>query len=292
MTSNINPNLIDGNYPVAGQDNSTQGMRDNFTNTKVNFQFAANEITSLQNQALLKNSVNNLLDALLINGIIQDFGLVRYIHPTTSGTITINYASGHYHIIGPTTGNITLAFANFPQAGVYGVVKVSLEIDSVSHTLTLPSVVTLENSDGITGYDPGSRTFTFPSAGVYEFVFSSYDNGNTLTIDQGNMVLQPFSNSSEELDNGDAASIAITASYFATGVGAETATLTDGVEGSIKTFMMSADGGGNMVITVTNAGWKTSGNGTMTFDTIGDACTLQYVNGRWYCVGNNGVSFA
>ena len=41
MTSQINPNNIDGSYPVAGQDNNSQGFRDNFTNLKVNFQDAA-----------------------------------------------------------------------------------------------------------------------------------------------------------------------------------------------------------------------------------------------------------
>ena len=30
MASNIEPSNIDGTYPVAGQDNSSQGMRDNF----------------------------------------------------------------------------------------------------------------------------------------------------------------------------------------------------------------------------------------------------------------------
>jgi hypothetical protein len=30
----------------------------------------------------------------------------------------------------------------------------------------------------------------------------------------------------------------------------------------------------------------------MTFNTNGDACTLQYVNAKWFCIGNNGVTFA
>ena len=55
--------------------------------------------------------------------------------------------------------------------------------------------------------------------------------------------------------------------------------------------MMVGDGG-DMVITVTNAGWKTSGTGTMTFNAIGDACTLQYISDKWFCIGNNSVAFA
>ena len=49
---------------------------------------------------------------------------------------------------------------------------------------------------------------------------------------------------------------------------------------------------GTMVITVTNAGWKGSGTGTITFDAAGDACTVQYVNSKWFCIGNNGAVFA
>jgi len=53
-----------------------------------------------------------------------------------------------------------------------------------------------------------------------------------------------------------------------------------------------AGDGGDMVITVATAGWKTSGTGTITFNDIGDSCTLQYVNSKWYAIGANGVAFA
>lgn len=95
---------------------------------------------------------------------------------------------------------------------------------------------------------------------------------------------------SEDLADAGAANLNVTASYFTTTT-SETATLAAGTEGLIKTFMMVADGG-DMVITVTNAGWKSSGTGTMTFDAIGDGCTLQYINSKWFCIGNNGVVFA
>mgnify|MGYP003347126676 FL=1 len=82
-----------------------------------------------------------------------------------------------------------------------------------------------------------------------------------------------------------------TASYFST-VAASTATLAAGAAGQIKTFIMSgkSGSGSNMVITVTNQGW--GGSGTITFSAVGEACTLQYVNNAWYCVGNNGAVFA
>lgn len=94
---------------------------------------------------------------------------------------------------------------------------------------------------------------------------------------------------SENLASGNAANLNVTASYFST-TGASTATLAAGTAGLIKTFMMVSDGG-DMVITVTNAGWKATGTGTITFNDIGDGCTLQYINSKWFCVGQNGVTF-
>jgi hypothetical protein len=48
MASNINPNIINITYPIAGQDNDTQGFRDNFSNIKNNFSAAYSEISALQ----------------------------------------------------------------------------------------------------------------------------------------------------------------------------------------------------------------------------------------------------
>jgi hypothetical protein len=95
---------------------------------------------------------------------------------------------------------------------------------------------------------------------------------------------------SEDLADAGAASLTLATSYFTTAA-AETATLAAGTEGQVKTFAMVGDSG-DMVITVTNAGWKASGTGTITFDTIGDACTLQYIASKWFCTGNNGATFA
>ena len=79
MASNINPNNIDGTYPVAGQDNNSQGFRDNFTNTKTNFQYAAAEITDLQNKAVLKaaltgQTLNNNMNGSVLSNVQFQIG--------------------------------------------------------------------------------------------------------------------------------------------------------------------------------------------------------------------------
>ena len=292
MTSAINPNNIDGAYPVAGQDNNSQGFRDNFTNTKTNFQYAKDEITDLQSKAVLKAALtggslnNDMLGSILSNAQLQDMSETRVALGTLSGTVTVNYAAGSLQTV-TTNGSISLAFTNFPAAGAAGTVAVTITVSNVAHTVTLPAAVSVNNT-GIQGL--AANVITFASTGTYTFVFTTSDGGSSITVNETNQRLAPFNATAEDLAASAAASLALTASYFSTS-GAETATLVAGVAGQIKTFAMFATMG-NMVITVTNAGWKTSGTGTMTFDTIGDACTLQYINNKWFCIGNNGVTFA
>jgi len=294
MTSAINPNNIDGAYPVAGQDNNSQGFRDNFTNTKTNFQYAADEITDLQSKVVLKAALtgttlnNDMLGVALSNAVLSDMAYYRLALGTLSGSVAINYAASMYQTV-TTSGSISLSFVNFPPAGNAGVVSVEISVASTAHTVTFPASVTT-NVMGIQGLDPATNVMEFAATGTYTFQFITSDGGSSYTINQVNNILTPFNYSSENLGPSVAVDLEVTASYFAT-ASAETATLAAGADGQIKTLMMSADGG-DMVITVTNAGWKTSGTGTVTFDAIGAACTLQYINSKWYCIGNNGVTFA
>lgn len=295
MPSDINPDTIDASYPVAGQDNSTQGFRDNFAAIKTNFQYAEQEINELESNVLLKNGLgggsvnNNLNDNLLYAARIQDFSWTKVTATNTTGAIPLNYASGHYQTIGSTTGSVSVSFINFPATGNWGWMRLQVTVSNAAHTLTLPMTVTV-NAQGIQGLDPATNVITFATPGTYSFDFETYTGGSTITVSETNKRLAPLNNSSEDLAPSAAVSLSTTTSYFST-AGAETATLAAGVEGQIKVFAMYAKVG-NMVITVTNAGWKSTGTGTITFDTIGDACTLQYISGKWFCIGNNGAAFA
>jgi hypothetical protein len=296
MTSNINPNNIDGTYPVAGQDNNSQGFRDNFTNTKTNFQYAADEITDLQSNAILKSALagttldNDMLGSLVYNGVAADFGLTRVELAGVSGSQTIDYSAGHFYTMS-TSGNVSLAFSNFPPAGVAGIVFLQVTIGTttgVPHTLTFPSAVSL-NHTGIRGLNASTNTITFATAGTFLFQFITTNGGSTILVNDINKRLAPFTNNNTEVSSG-AINIGDSGVYFDTGASGETSTLSPGVSGQIMTFAMTTDGGGNMVTTVTNAAW--GGAGTMTFADVGDGCTLQYVNSKWVCIGNNGVAFA
>jgi hypothetical protein len=294
MTSNINPNNIDGAYPVAGQDNNSQGFRDNFTNTSTNFQYAADEITDLQNNAVLKSALvgttlnNNMQGSILSNAQLQQMSETVVTLGTVSGTVTVNYALGSYQTL-VTGGAVSLAFSNFSPAGTASAVVVQVQVSNIGHTLQLPVSVSV-NAQGIQGLNTSNNLITFAAVGTYSFQFVTSNGGTNITVSEVNKSLQPFNNSSEVLNASAAANLALTTSYFTT-VTSSTATLAAGVNGQIKTFA-TYSASGNMVITVANAGWKSSGSGTVTFSATGQACTLQYINSKWFCIGNNGAVFA
>ena len=297
MASNINPNNIDTTYPVAGQDNDSQGFRDNFTNIKNNFTEAEREIDDLQANVVLKGALtgdtvnNDFSDTVLSAAKIQDFSETVVAVGTTSGSITLNHNAGHYYTA-TTNGNVELAFSGFPPAGAKGRIQLEITISDVAHTMTLPSAVG-EGTEGIQGL--ASSIITFANAGTYIYEFTTIDSGANIIINDLSRPRNSFDGplllaSTEDVADAEAISLATAVSTFATSA-SETATLATGTEGQIKTLVLSSDSG-DMVVTVAEAGWKASGTGTITFDDIGDTCTLQYINAKWYATASNGVAFA
>jgi hypothetical protein len=296
MASNINPNNIDSAYPVAGQDNNSQGFRDNFTNIVTNFQAAASEITALQNSAILKTALtgttldNNMNHNIIYAVNLNDVSTTRIESTASSGAVVLNYASGQYQTVTPSVGSIVLSFTNWPASGLFGILRVAIVVSNTAFTVTLPAAVT-QGTTGIQGLS--GSVLTFNTTGTFVFDFSTATEGAAITINDvtraNNVLVNPlFLTVGEELNNTAAASLTKTTSYFTTG-GPETATLAAGTEGQIKVFAMVATSG-NMVITVANPGW--GGAGTITFSAVGQACTLMYTSSKWFCIGNNGAAFA
>jgi hypothetical protein len=250
MPSQINPNNIDGSYPVANQDNNSQGFRDNFTNIKVNFQDAAAEITDLQNKAVLKAALtggvldNNMNDVLLYAARIQDFSATKVTIGATTGAIAVNYALGHYQGI-TTTGSISLSFTNFPVTGTYGYIKLQINITNIAHTVTLPAAVSL-GTTGLQGFSAG--TITFDATGVYEFAFGTYDEGATITVFDLNRALTNFSTGNLVVGTLSAATASVTGNVSAGNIStAGLITATGNIQGGNVTTAGRITATGNIV---------------------------------------------
>ena len=244
MSSSINPNNIDGNFPVAGQPNNTQGFRDNFTNIKTNFATTATEITDLENNGIFKSALagttldNNMADNLIYAAAIRDFSLVAVPLTATSGSITVDYSAGHYQTIS-TTGSISLNFTNFPPSGSAGIIRLRISITNTAYTLTLPAAVTL-GTTGIQGY--AASVITFAATGTYEFEFSTTDSGTTITIFDLNRPLSYYTNP---------VTIASTTSSNSTTSGALTVAGGVGIAGNLY---IGGDIFGNVSVTDLNVG--------------------------------------
>jgi len=306
MASNINPNNIDTTYPIAGQDNDSQGFRDNFTNIKTNFEYAETEIDDLQAKGIFKSALtgttldNDMAGGLVENMKTQGFRATRIALGAVTGTATIDYNAGQWYTV-TTSGSITLAFSNIPASGNASWFNVRINVANVAHTVTLPAAVGASGSAqsvlGIQGIS--SNVITFAETGTYEFEFHTDDGGTSIYLSELTRPRANFMNpinlaSADSVAAGAACSLATTTSYFTTS-GTETGTtLAAGVEGQIKILIMLGSAGNSRAVTVTDAGWKSTGSGTgvATFNAIGEACTLQYINNKWYAIGNNGVVFS
>ena len=180
MASNIVPGNIDGTFPIAGQDNSSQGFRDNFTAIKNNFEDAKTEIEDLQTNKASTSGNTSFNNYTVSEAVFKDTALTVYPHGTTSGTKTLDHANGHYHTL-TTSGNVTLAFANFPGSGL-GRIVLDITYGNAAHLLTVTAATIV--ADNVSGFNSGTDQITAPSAGRYLYEFVTPDAGTTVLMHQ------------------------------------------------------------------------------------------------------------
>ena len=196
MASQINYDIIDGTYPVAGQDNSSQGFRDNFTNIKNNFESAYDEITDLQNKVILKSPLNNgifdnnMQGNIITNAKTQGFRDLRFNRNNVSGSINVDFNTGSYQTLN-LVGNTSISqFANFPTTtDTFTRIKVQFVVPSSSYTVTLPNSPTSNvntDTDSIAGLDPSTNLLRFDGPGTYTYEFGTNDGINFNMIDLTN----------------------------------------------------------------------------------------------------------
>ena len=181
MASNIVPGNVDGTYPKAGQDNSSQGFRDNFSATKNNFTEAVTEIVDLQTNKANLNAASDFTDNIVSRAVLKDTAETVYAHGTTGGAITLNHENGHYQTI-TTNAAVTLSFTNWPTTATVGRILLDITYVVGTHTITIPSAVLV--SGGVTGGDGSSDTITIPTTGRYLYEFLTPDAGTTILMNQ------------------------------------------------------------------------------------------------------------
>jgi hypothetical protein len=146
--SNINRNIINENFPIAGQDNDTQTFRDNFDAIKNNFGFAKEEIEDLQNNTARTDQNisfnNNILSFAVLENVRENFAFLGSALIASPQEISLTTAG--YQAFG-VNGPISINFRNFPSDLDVNksVGRVTLEITAVGADRT----ITLLEENGI-----------------------------------------------------------------------------------------------------------------------------------------------
>ena len=191
MASNIDPTIIDGDYPIAGKDQPSQGFRTNFTGIEENFTAAASEITELQGKAVLKAALsgttldNNMQGAEILSAKMRDLLLpVSAINWSASQLNSLDVLSGGYQSVTINqSGTYAINFNNFSRYSGYSTVLLQVN-NQGNNTVALPGgknylgleKITNASNNSLYFYSPDSITTTRTVLS-----FSSAD-GNTFTV--------------------------------------------------------------------------------------------------------------
>ena len=182
MASSISVTNIDATYPVAGQDNDSQGFRDNFSQIKTQLTTAGTEITSLQSNKASTNATTSFNGHDVGQANLVDWSQkVNALGAVTSAAINLN--DGNVVTL-TTAGNTTFSFSNFPKEDD-GTTDVAVKIKVImhravdSHSITMPAAVKMPYSMGDGADD--STAYTFPARkSTFVFDFFTVDGGTTI----------------------------------------------------------------------------------------------------------------
>lgn len=110
-------NRINVDYPQAGRDNDSQGLRDNFRNIFNAFSATNADIESLKLNAVSLSGVNDFGYNTIKQATLQSCvtKVVDYSPNAVSGNVYINYREGNYQKYSVRSGNSTFFIQNWPS---------------------------------------------------------------------------------------------------------------------------------------------------------------------------------
>ena len=135
MASNIDNTSIDSTFPVAGQDNDSQGFRNNFNTIKNNFTAAKNEIEDLQTNTAKLNAANNFLGNDVSGANLIANTEKHYPGGTVTGPTNVSFTNGHYQLI-QVGADVTLTLADWPATNLMGKLRLQITSDGTPRDIT------------------------------------------------------------------------------------------------------------------------------------------------------------
>lgn len=202
--STINTSGIDVNYPIPGQNNSTQGFRNNFASVKQNLNIAATEITDLQNKVVVKTALaNSTLNNDMGNTLISNASVLQFRNTTynlgnaLADNVLVDCSLGDVQY-GNLAGNINLSFGSWVPTGTLGGIDLQIGRPNVhaNFTITFPSQALFTDNYGWSIVEnsnqaAGLTTLTFPyNVTQLNLTLTTNDCGNTIYVQPTNRSFQ------------------------------------------------------------------------------------------------------
>ncbi len=182
MPSNISTTSINVNYPVSGQNNSSQGFRDNFSAIKTALDSAALELTELQKisqSVLLREPVpslpalnNDMSYNFLSRPLLRSYAETFYDNGTVGNFVTLDFQRGNFQKI-TTTTDVSVTLTNFPRAEYSARMLLWVTTGNFGHRIYFSDRII----SGAMSKFISNRTILFPGVGSYLIEIRSVDQG-------------------------------------------------------------------------------------------------------------------
>lgn len=291
--STINTNGIDVNYPIPGQNNSTQGFRNNFVAIKQNLDIAGTEISDLQNKVVLKSALanstlnNDMANTLIANASTLGFRSTMYnLGNALSDNVLVDCKLGDVQY-GNLAGNVVLSFGSWAPTNTLSTIKLMLgrPNNEADFSISFSANVTIDENHGIKlvenfGTSGNLATITFPyNVTQINLTLTSSDCGNSIYVEPTN---RPFKSTAIQTRTpspvgflGDVAgTVAVDDDYL---------------------YVCTADYNASILTGTGNAISTTSGTNVITFDTnlttAGVVASMPVVFDTMFINGNSVSSF-
>mgnify|MGYP001089932224 CR=1 FL=1 len=137
MASSIISTTIDETYPVAGQDNDSQGFRDNFTIIKDNFAAAKSEIETLQDTTAKLNADNGFDNNTQSQLNLKEY-TVQLNESNSAVNVDYSFTNGQF-VKFQAQGDLTINITDWPTVDQYAEIVFALVGNGTDHTITISS---------------------------------------------------------------------------------------------------------------------------------------------------------
>lgn len=175
----VKSDTINSNFPVAGQNNDSQGFRDNFLAIKVALARTAVELTELRDHSVLKGPFpgmsvdNDMNNSVIYRPQLRSYSETYYDNGSAGLSLSISFLNGNFQKL-TTTNDLVLGLSDFPGDNSVGRLVLWVVCTDRNHEITLPAQVSLGNQalfveDG---------KIKFPDVGNYLIEFIGLDSGN------------------------------------------------------------------------------------------------------------------